>query len=654
MLVAPKYATKVNPRVIRELSEGIVPWGPCGYVTYKRTYSRNIEALGRTEEWHETIERGCNGILEIGGVFSHEQISDLAYYWYNLKACPAGRPIWQLGTETVRKVGGDSMQNCWHVAVDGPVDPFTFTFNQLMLGGGVGFSVLPEQVYSLPIVKFNPEIERVESFDCDYIVTDNREGWVRLLHKVLTAFFHTGKRVHYNTRGVREKGKLIKGFGGVASGPEELVRGIALICDILRRARGRKLRPTECMDILNIIAMIVVAGNVRRSAEICVGDPNDQEYLSAKDWSAKVIPPWRQQSNNTVKTSDTLLLPEFFWKGYEPDNGEAYGLFNDVLCKSHGRLVDGENYRLDPYIVGPNPCGEILLESHEACNLAEQFLPNIADVQEFGNVAALLLRACKAIGRLPFWHPKTNEVVNRNNRIGIGVTGFLQAPHLHDPDIFDAVYGHLEDEDRKLSREMGCGTSIKLTTVKPSGTLSLLAGVTPGVHSAYSPYYVRRISFASNNPLVEAVRASGYHVAPKINIDGSKDYGTLIADFPHKTPAGTKCAANYTAIDQLETQKWLQTHWSDNSVSCTVYYRKEELPEIRAWFRENYAESVKTSSCLLHSEHGFIQAPYEEITRDQYLELAAKCRPINQVEVYDEFALIDDSSECGAGGCPVR
>lgn len=653
MLVAPKFAKHVSPRVIADLSETTPPWGPCGYVTYKRTYARKIEELGRTEDWHESVERGCNGLLEIGGVFTQDEIDQLAYYWYMLKGCPAGRPIWQLGTDTVRKIGGDSMQNCWHVAVDDPVDPFTFTFNQLMLGGGVGFNISPEYVYALPAVKHSPVVERVDDYDCDLIVPDNREGWVNLLRTVLRAFFYTGERVRYDTRCIRAKGRPIKGFGGVASGPEELVRGIGLICEILRSRLGRKLTPTNCMDIMNIIGMIVVAGNVRRSAEIAIGSYLDTEYLEAKDWSRKTIPQWRQMSNNTVDCDDVILLPESFWRGYQPNCGEPYGLFNSNLCRRYGRLIDGENYRPDPRIVGPNPCAEILLESHEACNLSEIFLPNIMDVHEFGSVASLLLRAAKAIGSLPFWHPKTNEVVSRNNRIGIGVTGFQQAQHLRDPDIFNAVYNHIEETDKVVSREMGRSPSIKLTTVKPSGTLSLLAGVTPGVHAAYSAYYIRRITFAANDPIVEVARENGYHVEPKYNIDGSRDFQTMVVDFPCKTPRGTRVATGYKAVDQLEDQKWLQTYWSDNSVSMTCYFRPEEALEIRGWLRENYPDSVKTASFLLHSEHGFVQAPYEEITEAQFHELNSRCYPITKIVDAEERNLIE-SQECGSGGCPIK
>lgn len=650
--IGGRYPTKLNPRVIEELQEIDPPWGPCGFVTYKRTYARMIQRYGRTEDWHETVERACNGILEIGGQFRAEQIEQLAYIWYTLKGSLAGRPTWQLGTNTVRRLGGDSLQNCWTVPVDEPIEPFIFTFNELMLGGGVGFSITPENVYSLPVVKYAVKVERVDTYDCDFIVPDNREGWIELLRRTLSSFYYTGTHLRYNTLCVRDRGRRIHGFGGIASGPEKLVEGIGQIASILTKAVGRKLRPIECLYIMNIIGDIVVAGNVRRSAEIAIGSPEDIEFIQAKNWYLKTLPPWVQMSNNTVQCSDIDQLPETFWEGYE-GRGEAYGLFNLELSRLYGRLADGEHYRPDPEVIAPNPCGEITLAPYEACNLSEIFLPNIVDAGEFASVAELLFMASKAISCVPCWHPRTREIVDRNHRIGAGVTGFLQAPEMHDPHIFDAVYSHLEDVDRRISPGYGVKPSIKLTTVKPSGTLSLLAGVTPGVHAAFAPYYIRRITFAENDPIVTIARNYGYKIEPKINIDGSRDYSTMIVEFPVKTPEGTQCASGYSPIQQLENQLFLQTHWADNAVSMSCYYEKDQLSDIKGWLREHYPHSVKTASFFLHSEHGFIQAPMEEITEDQYLELAHKTRPIVSLTDHEEFAVVD-SLECGKGGCPTR
>jgi ribonucleoside-triphosphate reductase len=646
-----KYAKKIDPSFIDEFKDRTPPWGPIGYVTYKRTYARMTEA-GVTEEWWQTIERCCNGLLDIGGAFSQDEIQRLFLYIFQLKCNFSGRALWQLGTPTVERLGGDSLQNCWHVVINDPIDPFTFAFNELMLGGGVGFNLQPEHVYELPPVRHVVKIERVDTYDCDFIVPDNREGWVELLERVLKAFFYTGRNFSYNTRAIRPKGQLIRSFGGIASGSEDLVKGIAQIGAILQSRLGQKLRPIDCLDIMNIIGSVVVAGNVRRSAEIACGSPTDKEFIGAKDWSRFKIPAHRQMSNNSVITSDIGELSNDFWRGYE-GNGEPYGLINLENCRRFGRLADGPGYRPDHDVVGVNPCGEITLASHEACNLAEIYLPRISDIHEFEEAARLQYMAVKTISMLPFIHPKTNAIVTKNRRLGIGVTGFCAAQHLHNPGIFDAVYESLEDFDKEYSRTIRSNESIKLTTVKPSGTNSLLPGVPPGVHPDYSPHYIRRITFAANDPLVEVAREYGYHVEPKVNLDKTRDLNTMVVDFPIKVADGTITAKDLTAVQQLENQLFLQRHWSDNSVSMTCYYRPGELPGIKAWLKDNYKNNVKTASFLLHSEHGFDQAPYQEITAEQYAEMAGKVRPITQI-VDRESRSILESVECGTGGCPIK
>ena len=195
--------------------------------------------------------------------------------------------------------------------------------------------------------------------------------------------------------------------------------------------------------------------------------------------------------------------------------------------------------------------------------------------------------------------------------------------------------------------------SIKLTTVKPSGTVSLLPGVTPGVHPSFSPYYIRRIRMSSNDPLVDQCIKHGYKAEPLMQLDGSRDMNTMVVEFPVKTPAGTLCAKDVSAVQQLEYQKFLQTYWSDNSVSVTVYYNPEELPQIKEWLSKNYNNGVKAVSFLLHKGHGFKQAPYEEITEAQYKEASGKSKPITMIDD-KEVMSFKESLECSSGSCPVK
>jgi ribonucleoside-diphosphate reductase alpha chain/ribonucleoside-triphosphate reductase len=234
--------------------------------------------------------------------------------------------------------------------------------------------------------------------------------------------------------------------------------------------------------------------------------------------------------------------------------------------------------------------------------------------------------------------------------MGIGITGVLQSTEEQKAWLSD-TYNELRNYDAFYSQKHGFNKSIKLTTVKPSGTLSLLPGVTPGCHPAYARFMIRRIRISSNHALVQVCKDHGYHVEYQQNFDGSEDHSTVVVSFPFRHPDHAVLAKDMTAISQLETVKWLQEVWSDNSVSCTVYYRPEELPEIRKYLKKNYKNNHKSLSFLLHSEHGFKQAPLEEITEEQYNEMVASTRIISAI---DEANIGLDDAECASGACPIR
>ncbi len=179
----------------------------------------------------------------------------------------------------------------------------------------------------------------------------------------------------------------------------------------------------------------------------------------------------------------------------------------------------------------------------------------------------------------------------------------------------------------------------------------MLPGVTPGIHPAYSQYMIRRIRISSNHPLVETCKDHGYHVEFQRNFDGSEDRSTVVVSFPFSYPKGTVLAKEMTAVQQLQEVKKLQQEWSDNSVSCTVYYRKEELPEIREYLAENYKDNHKSLSFLLHNEHGFDQAPLEEITEEQYNSLVQNTRIITSISGTLDF---EGADECASGVCPIK
>ena len=641
-------------------------WGfnGLGYIVYKRTYAR-VKENGDTEEWYETVQRCINGAQKIGAGYTKDEAERLYDLIFNLKCNFAGRMLWQLGTSTVDRFGANSLLNCWFTSMNEP-KAFLFLFENLMLGGGVGFSVRREDVMELPKIKKDVTITHISANDADFIVPDTREGWVKLLENVLNAFYGTGKSFTYSTILVRGKGEPINGFGGKASGPSILIDGITKITKTFQSREGKKLRSIDVLDICNIIGSIVVAGNVRRSAEIALGDPDDILYMRAKNWGSGNIPNWRGMSNNTLYVDDYSHLMEEFWSnGYEVNtetgnaNGEPYGFFNLPLSQKYGRLKDGpmKDSKLYPddfdNVVGTNPCGEISLSNYECCNLSELYLNNIESEEELNECATLLYKTQKAIAALPFIHEDTNKIVHKNMRLGLGVTGLCQS--FHKIEWLDKCYVNLRKFDKVWSKTRGWPESIKLTTVKPSGTLSLLGGATPGIHPAYSRYYLRTVRMSSSDQLVQVCKDLGYHTEFLLNFDGSQNHDTVVVYFPCETPEGALLTKDTPLIEQLNLVKRVQEIWSDNAVSITAYYKPEELNELKEWLKKNYKNSVKSVSFLLHKEHGFKQAPYQEIDEETYLKAKAKVKPLSELanRSTGEGETLQ-GIECEGGVCPIR
>lgn len=629
-------------------SQKSAPWGfgGLGEIVYLRTYARPIEGTDRSETWVETLQRVIEGAGRIGVPYTERQAEALFDHMFNLRCSFSGRALWQLGTPLVEKFNGTSMNNCYFTNIE-KIEDFELLFDYLMLGGGVGFSVERAKIHDLPKIKAGVTISHERTNDADIIVPDSRGGWRRLLHSVLKSYFSTGKSFTYSTILVREFGAPLKTFGGTASGPGALIDGIEDICKVMKNREGKKLRSIDVLDICNIIGRIVVSGSSRRSAQIAMGDPDDILFLRAKNWSSGNVPAWRANSNNSIYADHfDEILPEF-WKGYD-GSGEPYGLLNRRLARAYGRL--GEK-RVDNTIEGFNPCAEIALGDGESCNLATIFLPNVESFEQFCEISELLYMVQKQITQMNYPYEKTTEIVKKNARLGQSITGIVQAT---DEQLkwLSPAYERLRELDNRYSAEHGMPKSVRLTTVQPSGTLSLLPGVTPGIHPAYARYYIRRVRFGAADQLVDACRKRGYKVQWDIGLDGREDHTRYVVEFPCKSPDNAVLASEMTAVQQLEWVKKMQTEWADNAVSVTVYYRKEELDDIKAWLEKNYDSGVKSVSFLLHADHNFPLPPYEEITKEQYEKLSSKIDMT--VAIQSSLGAELDLDNCSTGACPIK
>lgn len=638
---------KLTDQFIASYTGRQAPWGfgGLGEVVYLRTYSRKTETS--QESWVETLRRVIDGAVDIGADLTEKEMEILFDHMFNLRCTVSGRALWQLGTTLVKKFNAASMNNCYYTNIE-KIEDFEMVFDYLMLGGGVGFSVERSKIHELPKVKVGVSVTHERSNDADIIVPDSRQGWRRLLHSTLKSFFETGRSFTYSTVLIREYGAQLKTFGGTASGPGALIEGIADISKVMQNREGKKLRSIDVLDICNIIGRIVVSGSSRRSAQIAIGDPDDVLFLRAKNWASGNVPAWRANSNNSIYADHYEEIQPELWRGYD-GSGEPYGLVNRRLARTYGRL--GEKMP-DPSVEGFNPCAEIALADGESCNLATIFLPNVESLEQFKEISILLYKINKQITQMSYPYEKTTNIVRKNTRIGQSVTGILQVSS-EKISWLSPAYEHLREFDKKYSKEKGLPTSVRLTTVQPSGTLSLLPGVTPGIHPAFAPYYIRRVRFGSADPLLAPLRERGYKIVWDIGLDGREDHTRAVVEFPCMSPETAVLVSSMTAIEQLEWVKKLQTEWADNAVSVTVYYRKEELQSIKDWLSQNYDSSVKSVSFLLHSDHNFPLPPYEEITKESYEKLLSKIDfsiPLTR-SLFGGDLLLDD---CSTGACPIK
>ena len=618
-------------------------WSNLASIVTRRTYARKDS--GVLENWSQIIERAVMGNVK-GHNVPEQEIKNLLRLGNERKAIPAGRGLWFSGSPAHSVLGGVALNNCWYLN-SMYWENFVRAQDLLMLGGGVGMSVEHRFTSKLPKVKRDIRIISKPTKDADFIIPDSREGWCELTRRILESYFVTGRSFSYSTYCLRGSGEPIRGFGGVASGPLPLTQFATNLSLILNVRAGNHIRPIDAADIITCTGEMVVSGNVRRSAIIILGDCWDKEYLKAKRWDLGPLPSYRSCANYSVVCDDYEDLHPLYWKTFE--QGEAFGLVNRKAIQKFGRMGEFKKDTAE----GVNPCAEATLEPNEPCNLQEIALPNLESEKEFIEAATLMHRYGKRVTLERYHHEEIQEVVSRNRRVGTGITGCL-ASSLFKADVLDRVYKAIQIENVKYSKELGIPESIRTTVIKPSGTVSKVLDMAgyEGIHAAYSQYIIQRVRFSANDPLISLLRSAGHHIEPVKRLDGTLDHGTLVVDFYMRAPEGCPVAdEDWDTWKQLDVYKMAQKHWSDQSVSVSVYYKKDEIGKIKDWIRDNLKE-IKSISFLCHGDHGFIQAPKEKITQEEYECLSEKIKPIDvdRIETGNEISEL----ECEGGICPVK
>ena len=641
-----------------------------GEITFLRTYSR-LKEDGTKETWVDVCERVINGMYSLQK--DHCKSSRLPWNdskaqasakeafdrLFNLKWTPPGRGLWIMGTELVNKHRNSAaLQNCAFVSTaemtkNNPAKPFGFLMEASMLGVGVGFDDLgADKDFTI----HEPNSLAVYVYE----VPDTREGWVESMTHLINSYLKPEQNtIKFDYSLVRPLGAPITTFGGTAAGHEPLEKLHNHIRRTFDGRAGQKLTRVDIADIGNLIGVCVVSGNVRRSAELLLGRLGDQDFLNLKN--IEKFPErnsydadsqgWGWMSNNSVKTSVGKDLSGIV-EGIAL-NGEPGVVWLD-MSREYGRLADPANNK-DWRVAGYNPCAEQSLESYECCTLVETYLNRHESLDDYKRTLKFAYLYAKTVTLLPTHWEETNAIMQRNRRIGTSMSGVANfADRVGLPVLrewMDTGYNTIKNYDNIYSEWLGIRESIKMTTVKPSGTVSILAGESPGVHwTPGGKFFNRAIRFSNEDPMLPLFKMANYRVEPASESPDT----TSVVFFPIKSDA-ERAERDVTIFEKMSLAAVAQRYWSDNSVSVTISFDPETESEHVGAVLHMYDGQLKTVSFLPSGNFTYPQMPYTQITEEEYTDAAMKLFPIDFSGVYGGLAA-DAIGEayCTTDACEIK
>ena len=632
-----------------------------GEITFLRTYSR-LKEDGTKETWSDVCERVINGMYSLQK--DHAKINRLPWSdakaaasakeafqrLFELKWTPPGRGLWVMGTPLVNEQRNSAaLQNCAFVSTGSmtktdPAKPFAFLMEASMLGVGVGFD---DKGADKDFAIYAPQ----DTYT--YEIPDTREGWVESLASLLNAYLKPDtKKPVFDYSLIRPAGAPIKTFGGTAAGHEPLEKLHNHINEMFNGRGGEKLTRTDIADIGNMIGVCVVSGNVRRSAELLMGRLDDENFLNLKNYEKnpqRMAYGW--MSNNSVEVAVGQDLTPIL-DGIAL-NGEPGVIWMDV-SRQYGRLADPINNK-DWRIAGYNPCAEQSLESYECCTLVETYLNRHDSIEDFKRTLKFAYLYAKTVTLLPTHWQETNAIMQRNRRIGTSISGVANFADNNGwsslRDWMDSGYEVVKSYDKSYSEWLGIRESIKMTTVKPSGTVSILAGESPGVHwTVGGKHFLRAIRFSNNDPMLPLFKMANYRVEPA---NESPDT-TSVVFFPVKSDA-VRSEKDVSIYEKMALAATAQRYWSDNSVSVTISFNPETESDAIGKALHMYDGQLKTVSFLPTGNMVYPQMPYTQITEEEYEKARETVFPIDFTGVYAGMAS-DAIGEayCTTDACEVK
>ena len=619
-------------------------------------YARWIEEKNRRETWVETVDRYINFmkdhlVLNYGYSPNAKIFDEVKDAILNHRIMPSMRALMTAGPALERD--HIAAYNCSFIAVDS-LRAFDEAMYVLMNGTGVGFSVESKYVDELPIV--------AESFNqtaTTIVVEDSKLGWAKAF-KELIALLSQGQIPEWDMSKVRPSGARLKTFGGRASGPGPLSALFTFTTDTFRNAAGRRLKPIEAHDLMCKVGEVVVVGGVRRSALISLSNLDDFEMAKAKSGSWWETQPQRSLANNSAvynaKPNTAQFLRE--WRNlYESKSGER-GIYNIDSVRKH---VESFGRRDASLVSGTNPCGEIILRPNEFCNLTEVVISaddTREDLMEKVKLATILGTWQSTLTNFKYLRKTWKDNCEEERLLGVSLTGIYgnkitsTAGKALEQLLTDMRLESVRINDHE-AKKLNINPSVSITCVKPSGTVSQLVGVSSGIHPWYSEYYIRSVRGSNNDPLTQFLKDSGVPSEP----DVMKPDETTVFYFPQKAPKNATITKDLTAIDHLEMWKIYRTYWTEHNPSVTINVHEDEWLRVGAWVFDNF-DSIGGVSFLPANEHTYKQAPYQEITKDEYEEWVKKSPSNIQWEMLSIYEKEDGTTgtqelSCVAGVCEI-
>ncbi len=651
------------PQEVRDLAEKSKKYfnsNSLGEFVYLRTYAKWIPEAGRRETWIETVDRYINFMREnLGKKLTEKEYAELREAILSQKIMPSMR-LMQFAGDAARR-SNVTAYNCSYIAPS-QIEDFAEIMYISMCGTGVGYSVESANIQALPQIAYQTK-EKLQT----HTVADSKEGWCDALTLGLKTWYE-GKDVDFDFSLIRPAGARLATMGGKASGPEPLRNLLAFSREKILSRQGRRLRNIDAHDIICKIGDCVVAGGVRRSAMISLSDLDDHEVRDAKKGQFWMTEPQRALANNSAVYNEKPSNEEFMdeWVALVKSKAGERGIFNrgGLMGQLPKRRIDfwkESGYVQNERVVGPagtNPCGEIILKSKQFCNLSE-VVARADDTKETlvekARLATILGTYQSSLSNLGYLSKEWKKNCEEERLLGVSITGQWDSKAVRNADVLEAMRAETIKTNKKYAQRFGINQSTAITCVKPSGTVSQTLGVASGMHPRHAPYYIRRIRISATDSLFKMLRDQGVPYHPEVG-QTEAEASTFVLEFPVKSPDGAISKDDLTALDQLEHWKLVKEHFTEHNPSVTISVGEDEWIQVANWVYEHW-DIVGGLSFLPRSNHVYQLAPYEEISKEQYVEMAKRFQHLDYGKLYayertDETDIKKELA-CVSGTCEI-